>query len=450
MPPRDRHKHAKAAKANSRLSAAQPSAQALEEAETLQQRAERKRGREAITAYEHAANRFQRALDLEQRAPLAFERHCDAYFGLAEVLQNWAEGVLAVCRTLPDAELTREAEQAASSIAKSLFKQAVESYQQVRTGTHEIRADAAVNSGNTLAAWAELLAPQETIQMLVTAQQAYEAALNQESDAATWGNRADAFVRQAELVAEGNSEQDAREASQQAYEQGMEAYATACSLTSTEQGDDLPGLLHNWGVGLRSMAEHTADNEAACSAYSLAVQKLQASIQFARGDVAPYNALGDAYVGWAERLPDGSVEQQLKLGNALQEGYQAALHVNANSSEALVGIAEVKGKMGRLFQCNGSVDALQHFCEGAQAYQKALQTPTNLGSMQDRNEIRYNFACLLCLSTQQEAAMNVLAELMRKNGVASQDLITDEDFTDMRELPAFQHLIQQAQHSNTT
>lgn len=49
----------------------------------------------------------------------------------AEVLQNWAEGVLAVCRTLPDAELTREAEQAASSIAKSLFKKAVESYQQV-------------------------------------------------------------------------------------------------------------------------------------------------------------------------------------------------------------------------------------------------------------------------------------------------------------------------------
>ena len=103
--------------------------------------------------------KFQRALDLEQRSPLSFERHCDAYFGLvrhissffayqnaasalqfgmsqaarlqAEVLQNWAESVLAVCRTLPDAELTRDAEQTASSMAESLFKQAVESYQQV-------------------------------------------------------------------------------------------------------------------------------------------------------------------------------------------------------------------------------------------------------------------------------------------------------------------------------
>ena len=192
------------------------------------------------------------------------------------------------------------------------------------------------------------------------------------------------------------------------------------------------------------------DNEAACRAYSLAVQKLQASIQFARGDVAPYNALGDAYAGWADRLPDGSAEQQLKLDNALQEGYQAALHVHANSSEALVGIAEVKGKMGRLCQRSGSNDALRHFCEGAQAYQKALQASSNLGSMQDRNEIRYNFACLLCLSTQQEAAVNVLAELVKKGGVNSQDLITDEDFTNMRELPAFQHLIQQVQHSNAS
>ena len=49
----------------------------------------------------------------------------------AEVLQNWAEGLLAVCRSLPDAELTKDAEQQASSTAKTLFKQAVDSYQQV-------------------------------------------------------------------------------------------------------------------------------------------------------------------------------------------------------------------------------------------------------------------------------------------------------------------------------
>lgn len=74
----------------------------------------------------------------------------------------------------------------------------------------------------------------------------------------TWGNRADAFVRQAELMAESSTAGEAgQQASRHAYAQSMEAYGTACSLTSSEQGDDLPGLLHNWGVGLASMAEHT-------------------------------------------------------------------------------------------------------------------------------------------------------------------------------------------------
>ena len=49
----------------------------------------------------------------------------------AEVRQNWAEALLAVCRSLPDAELTRDVEQQASHTAQPLFKQSVELYQQV-------------------------------------------------------------------------------------------------------------------------------------------------------------------------------------------------------------------------------------------------------------------------------------------------------------------------------
>ena len=55
---------------------------------------------------------------------------------------------------------------------------------QVQTPTQEVRADAAVNSGNTLAAWAEMMPAAEAIQMLDSAQQAYQAALAQEQDAA--------------------------------------------------------------------------------------------------------------------------------------------------------------------------------------------------------------------------------------------------------------------------
>ena len=56
--------------------------------------------------------------------------------------------------------------------------------QQVRTPTQGIRADAAVNSGNTLAAWAELLPQAEAIEILSSAKQAYETALTEEQDAA--------------------------------------------------------------------------------------------------------------------------------------------------------------------------------------------------------------------------------------------------------------------------
>ncbi|KAL0028647.1 hypothetical protein WJX79_007908 [Trebouxia sp. C0005] len=255
-------------RSDSRHPSPQLSVLALEEAETLQQRAERKRGREAVSAYEQAASRFRRALDLQQRSPLRFERHCDAYFGLAEVLQKWAEAVLAVCRTLPDADLTRDVEQQASNAAQPLFRQSVEAYQQVRTGMQEMRADAAVNSGNTLAAWAELLPAGAAVQMLASAQKAYEAALTQEEDAATWGNRADALVRQAELLAEVTPAQLGENAVGQSFAEALQAYEKACSMTSSEQGDDLPGLLHNWGVGLRSMADLQQDAEAACNIFT--------------------------------------------------------------------------------------------------------------------------------------------------------------------------------------
>ncbi len=52
------------------------------------------------------------------------------------MLQSWAEAVLAVCRTLPDADLTRDVEQQASSAAQPLFRQSVEAYQQVLLLVH--------------------------------------------------------------------------------------------------------------------------------------------------------------------------------------------------------------------------------------------------------------------------------------------------------------------------
>ena len=54
---------------------------------------------------------------------------------------------------------------------------------QVKTGTGEMRADAAVDRGNTLASWAELAAPAEAAKLLESAVASYSEALRQEEDA---------------------------------------------------------------------------------------------------------------------------------------------------------------------------------------------------------------------------------------------------------------------------
>ena len=160
------------------------------------------------------------------------------------------------------------------------------------------------------------------------------------------------------------------------------------------------------------------DAQAACAAYDLAVQKLQDSVQFARGDVAPHNAIG---------------------------GYQAALHINASCAEALLGVGETHNRMAKLCQRNEPQSAQAHYETGAAAYERALQLPTQLGSFQDRCEARYNYACLLALSKQLQEAMHILSQLLSCQGVTIQEISNDTDFTEIRMLPAFQHLIEQAQ-----
>ena len=41
------------------------------------------------------------------------------------------------------------------------------------------------------------------------------------------------------------------------FRDALQAYNQSCSVSDSQQGDDLPGLLHNWGVGLHTYASHT-------------------------------------------------------------------------------------------------------------------------------------------------------------------------------------------------
>lgn len=63
-----------------------------------------------------------------------------------------------------------------------------------------------------------------------------------------YSNLGDVLVSAAEVLASSNHLAEARGM----YSDAMTQYDKSCTLSSSDNGDDLPGLLHNWGVGLQS------------------------------------------------------------------------------------------------------------------------------------------------------------------------------------------------------
>ncbi|CAI5471101.1 unnamed protein product [Closterium sp. Yama58-4] len=181
------------------------------------------------------------------------------------------------------------------------------------------------------------------------------------------------------------------------YERGMGAYAAACSLCDARVGDDLPGLLHNWGVGLLSAAQVRLRAAHRCSAardftphrstallplslralpmlplalqrcpepeqevrlLTEAAEKLQRAADFQPTDIASRLALGEVLSAQAEvlsaqragsALPSATLQQALHLLSlSLSRGFSAALRIDSRHPEALLGAADVHLSAARL------------------------------------------------------------------------------------------------------
>ncbi|GFR51857.1 hypothetical protein Agub_g14327 [Astrephomene gubernaculifera] len=154
----------------------------------------------------------------------------------------------------------------------------------------------------------------------------------------------------------------------------LAAYEAACALSDSEQGDDLPGLLCNWGAGLLSMAGCLQDPAARLPLLEAAASRLNHAASFDRGDPQPLCSLGDVRAAAGEAaealataathgsspseamMTDGDsgttasttpgssaavqhwrrvAEEHLRA--ALEEGYGAALRLRRDEAEALVG-----------------------------------------------------------------------------------------------------------------
>jgi hypothetical protein len=67
----------------------------------------------------------------------------------------------------------------------------------------------------------------------------------------TLSNLGDALVAQGEAALQAGQP----DAGQAAFASALEAYQASCALSDSSAGDDLPGLLHNWGVGLHTISK---------------------------------------------------------------------------------------------------------------------------------------------------------------------------------------------------
>ncbi|GIL83568.1 hypothetical protein Vretimale_10376 [Volvox reticuliferus] len=272
---------------------------------------------------------------------------------------------------------------------------------------------------------------------------------------------------------------------------GMSSYEAACSMCDSSQGDDLPGLLCNWGSALRSLAGCLQDPAARLGPLEQAASRLDHAASFDRGDPAPLCSLGDVLVAAGEAAeaiasassnaaaaasagvlpaPEGETEATAaaarhwygiaasQLQAALTRGYDAALTLRRDEPEALVGCGEAHLALSRLARRDpaaaaaaggdgggGDGDAkdvaIRHATAAVAALQAAVARPERLGGWRQRCDVRYNLACALALVGRAQEAHQLLVALLGCSAVRPSELAHDADLEPVRHLPWFQALL---------
>jgi tetratricopeptide (TPR) repeat protein len=436
------------------------------EAETLQNRAER---HQRLDVYDQAGSKFEEALLISTAESsrdficdgndVPWERIQDCRCLLGEVLQNkaellltlWSEqshgGSLVHCLV---GDHTLEDERKVFLDAHGLFLAAAGQYRAtvIDSGSYEaMRVDCLVNLGNTLANHGNLYCQilkenlsddiEQCRQLYMDSLACYQAALEKERDAATWNNCADMLISHAEFEADSGA--------RHIYEKAIDAYGKACELSSTENGDNLPSLLCDWGSGLLSFSEYVRKKEKnqslSLDILSQAEKRLQDAVSFDRGSTAPHTALGDVYIDVSDiYFQQGRLEDAWKFTEmAMNDGYGMALKIYRSHTDALVGSAETYVQRAKIAGARG-IERAPLFKQAVTLYQEAFVTGKFSGTLREKGDALYNVACCLVgignevpQSCAFEEASDILRQLVDKNLLSIKDIISDEELTPLHE-----------------
>ncbi|KAL2650453.1 hypothetical protein R1flu_018581 [Riccia fluitans] len=427
----------------------------LAEARRLSQQASRKpEGPSRCSSLKACVELFRNGLSL----PLSAAEREEALFDLGEVLLELCGSLQAEdknVRRFFDATV-KKAQAAAAQvqnavIAADVCRECVELFENVCAMKGQFDQEALVNSGVALCAWAELALeiPQDdgggvaaTKELLGRAHQRFTAALRVAPvDVELLMNYADCCVRMGELEfdhpSSSCSEPGQWDAVRRVYDQAFSAYASGCANADARIGDDLAGLLHNWGLGLFSAAERVPALEEAFKLASSAQEKFSSAFKFRPTDMSIRIGLGECLTGLVDKLA-GKVDviQQLLelLRVSRDEGYAAVLKIDSKHSAALLGLGDAHLTAGKLLVEQGlQLQAQKHLEESIQAFQRGfdlIKTDVESSSSFKYDELcdfLYNYACAAAVSGNGSKAVECLEHLLSLDALVLEDAAKDPD-----------------------
>ena len=308
-------------------------------------------------------------------------------------------------------------------------------------------------------------------------------------------NLADAKVKLAEASAEHAVEATVSStvtSIEAMFQAAFQTYEEACQRCDSRAGDDLAGLLMDWGVAYASLAQILVDKvlvpstnavpvtwDAAVAARAIAscdgaLEKLGKSAEFGAGDVAAHVAFGEArrtkseiYQGEAKVYQLCAREHDPAYGRAVAEadgalaaatdpaanfGFGKASRLDSSNADALIGAAECHVERGRMHKKFGPdvlpsvmceydahVSSMRsHFARGWELYARALDLAARAnprkdpGWASDRLEVAYNAACAACLAGELDTARGLLESVVACGGATKEVIDADADLDALR------------------
>ena len=308
-------------------------------------------------------------------------------------------------------------------------------------------------------------------------------------------NLADAKVKLAEASAEHAVEATVSStvtSIEAMFQAAFQTYEEACQRCDSRAGDDLAGLLMDWGVAYASLAQILVDKvlvpstnavpvtwDAAVAARAIAscdgaLEKLGKSAEFGAGDVAAHVAFGEARRTKSEiyhaeaktyqlcaRVHDPAYARCVAEADgalaaatdpAANFGFGKASRLDSSNADALIGAAECHVERGRMHKKFGPdvlpsvmcehdahVSSMRsHFARGWELYARALDLAAGAnprkdpGWASDRLEVAYNAACAACLAGELDTARGLLESVVACGGATKEVIDADADLDALR------------------